>query len=198
MLSLSEFKSLLQISDATYDTLFSVYEPVVAGVIEEITGVRFALSYTAKTTENSNIVSVTEELYDDDIFAGATVSGNNLPDDTLVWDWTVHTLTVDKKATATGSDTITVSAVPTGLQLAVAKMVMFDIKNSTVSTANSGSIASKSMGVLSVSYDKNNAIDSRYGYPKTLIGMVKRFGRVKIDVGRKRNPYISSANRWTR
>ncbi|MCF8012487.1 MAG: hypothetical protein K9L56_14540 [Clostridiales bacterium] len=196
MLSLSEFKSLLQISDVTYDTLFTVYEPGVTGVVEDITGVHYTQTYTAETTEDKNIITIDEEVYDDDVYVGATASADNLPSDTLVWDWTAHTITVDKKASASGSCTLTISSVPAGLKLAIAKMVLFDIKNSTESTANSGSIASKSMSVLSVSYDKNNSIDSRYGYPKTLISMVKRFGRVNIDVGRKRSPYTGTTNRW--
>lgn len=195
MLSLSEFKSLLQISNTDYDSVFSVYEPGVAGVVEDITGVRYSQTYTAETAENSNVITIDEEVYDDDVYAGATASADNLPSDTLIWDWTAYTITVDKEASASGSCTLIVSSVPAGLKLAIAKMILFDIKNSTESTANKDGIASKSMSVLSVSYDKSNSIDSRYGYPKTLVNMVKRFGRVSIDVGRKRSAYTGITKR---
>lgn len=194
MLSLSEFKSLLQVSDVTYDDLFSVYEPGVAGVVEQITGIRYGLSYTAKSTNGGNVLAITEEVYNDDVFAGAVITGDNLPDDTLVYDWYEHSITVDKRATASGSFTATVSPVPEPLKLAVAKMVLFDIKNSTDTTANSNDITAKSMGVLSLSYSKANALDSRYGYPKTLTNIVKRFGRTKLDIGRRRNRWTDITN----
>ena len=45
MLSLSEFKSLLQISVDTYDDLFAIYEPVVADVVKQITRVSYGLTF---------------------------------------------------------------------------------------------------------------------------------------------------------
>lgn len=195
MLSLSEFKSYLQISDSTYDTLFAIYEPIIQELIEKITGKRFGVSYTVSTSENSNILTTTEEVYDDDVYAGASLSCDNLPDDTLLYDWNAHSITVDKKATTTGSATLTVSIVPEALKLIASKMILFDIKGSTVTQANKGGIASKSMGLVSVSYDKNNSIDPKYGYPRSLIGAVKRFKRSSIDIGRKRYPYMDTTNR---
>lgn len=195
MLELSEFKQYLQISDTSLDSEFAVYEPVVAELIEKITGIRFAQSYTITTTEGSNIAISATEVYDDDVYAGASITCANFPSNTKLWDWTAESITFDKKATVGGSVSLVVAPIPEALKIIAAKMVLWDINNSTTSTANQGSVSSKSMGVLSVSYDKGNSIDSKYGYPRSLIGMVKRFARSSIDVGRKRYPYTNTTNR---
>lgn len=196
MVTLSEFKELLQITNSDYDNTFEVYEPVVDDVVTDITKVRYGLMYSVATTENSNVITTDDHVYDDDVFTGADVSASNIPDDTHVWDWNEHSITVDKKATASGSDTLTVNSVPSGLKLAVCKMILFDIKNSTTSKANLGDITSKNMGVMSVSFGDATQIDKKYGYPKALIGAVKRYKRAQIDVGRKRYPYVGTTNRW--
>jgi hypothetical protein len=74
-------------------------------------------------------------------------------------------------------------------------MVLYDIQSSTVDSANQSGVTSKSMGVLSVSYDDSNKIDQNWGYPKALIALIKRFKRTQIDVGSMRNPYTNTTNR---
>lgn len=193
MLSLSEFKSLLQISGDTYDDLFAIYEPIVADVVKQITRVSYGLTFDVTSTTGSYILESTESFYD--VYEGADVQGDNIPD-ASIYSFCEHSITIDKRATDSGSFTLTVSPVPSALKLAVAKMVLYDIQSSTVDSANQSGVTSKSMGVLSVSYDDSNKIDQNWGYPKALIALIKRFKRTQIDVGSMRNPYTNTTNRY--
>ena len=194
MLTLSQFKSLLQISDSTYDDNFVIYEPVVADDVEDITHIHFDLSYSATTVEDSNNISTEEEFYNNDLFTGAVITGTGIPDDTYIWDWSANNASFSKRATASGAVTIAVNPLPSRMSLIVAKMILYTIDNSTVATSNRDGISSKSLAIESVTYRGDKALDKDYDYPKNLVRACRKFGRVDIGKGWERPAHMNITN----
>ncbi len=185
LITLSEFRAYLQISDSAYDTLYDVYINSVSEDVMNMANQYFNLTYSVTTTENSPILSSSVLQYD--VFEGMTVSGIGIPDRSIVQDTSVYETTLNKYCTASGTIAATFNAVPEQIKPVIAQMLLYKINTSKV--VNGGEVKdlkSKGIGPVSVSYGDGAAIDSTWGYPRNLVKSIKRIKRVKIDIGKTR------------
>lgn len=161
-------KLLLQINDTTYDTLIDLYLPIVSDDINIITNVDWVKSYTGDLTNASQ--DITNITYGDTA-KGQLVSTENYTQ-AIITDLDTNTLTVDKTATATTEGaTVLVNQFPIGKRVVAAQMIGYQIsKNSGIGSTTQGSIKSKSLPPLSVTYNESdNSISNGYGYPNYMI-----------------------------
>ncbi len=190
MLNFEDFKKYLQLTDDSLEPLFLTYEPVVESDVSEITKKIFNQEFDVSFSKNSTVLNG-EYFYNQDLFVGAEIQGTGIPSNTRLYNWDLSTLVIDKYTTQDNSTTITVNPVPVALKLTLAKMVLFQIKTNTETESLKQGLSSKSMSVVSVTYNTDKALDNRWDYPKNLVKMVQRYKRVAIDTGMTRNPYLS-------
>jgi hypothetical protein len=211
IITLSEVKVLLGISDSSYDTAITAILPFVDAKVKQITrrnwSDRVALDIANGETEalikpldtatvrlprsgNSNVGN----RYDLDIMTefvqvGQSIAGTGVPDGTYIADviqddydlldrqYEEHRyIELSNAATATGSIVATI-----GMNIAylpiVAKLAWWMIQGQSTDTP-SGSVASKSLGDISVSYSQTGAeLDGRFGVPQWAVRGLPRYGR---------------------
>lgn len=182
MLSLEEFKELLQISDTTYDTVFATYEPIVASDVEGITNIIYNVSHTINLTEGATIATSEDKFYNE-VFCGSVISGTGIPEGTAVSSWSEYSISMTKEATETGTVTAVINPLPDNLKLIVAKMVLFQIQRSTTTKALTKELKSKSIAGLSLSFSDATDLHPDYDYPKNLVQTLRRYRRLQIDIG---------------
>lgn len=167
-------KTLLQIADTTYDTLIDIYLPIVSEDVELICNQSFVCEYTGTLISgtltivdiNVNNVSknwlVSTEQYDNAKITDA--------------DYDNNTLTTEGSATATLEDaTILINQFPIAKRIVISQMVAFQlVKNNGVITSTKGSVKSKSLPPLSVTYDdKDTSLSGGFGYPSYIVSALK-------------------------
>ncbi len=186
LITLTEFKTYLQITDSTYDAGYAAFIEAVSDDVMNMANQYFNLEYAVNTSTSSQYLPSTVPLYD--IFEGVTVTGTGIPDRAIVQDTSLYQITLNKYCTAAGTGiTATFNAVPEQIKPVIANMVMYKILNQTVSNGgNIKDIKSKGIGPVSVSFGEGAAIDNTYGYPRNLVKSIKRIKRVKIDIGKTR------------
>jgi len=191
MISFAEFKTFLQLSDDTMEPLFDIYEPIVDDEVSKMTNIVFNQSYDVSFSQNSTILNG-GEFYNQDLFVGAKITGVGIPDNTTIYNWDSTIILIDKYTTSTEQTTVLVNPVPEPLKLTVAKMILYQIKGNTETNALKRDLSSKSMGIVSVSYNDKTSLDQNWNYPKNLVKMCQRYRRSSIDIGMSRNPYLAS------
>lgn len=191
MITFDEFKSFLQLTDDTLEPLFLIYEPVVESDVSNITNKEFNQEYDVSFSKGSTLLSG-GNFYNQDLFVGAEVQGIGIPNNTHIDNWTLNTIYIDKYATSSQATKITINPLPSALKLTVAKMVLYQIKSNTETKALEQGISSKSMGIVSVTFNTTKDLHNKWDYPKNLVNMCERFKRASIDIGMNRNPYLAS------
>lgn len=191
MISFAEFKTFLQLSDDTLEPLFDIYEPIVDDEVSKMTNIVFNQSYDVSFSQNSTILKG-GEFYNQDIFVGSKITGAGIPSNTTINNWDSTVLLIDKYTTSSEQTTILINPVPPPLKLTVAKMILYQIKGNTETNALKRDLSSKSMGIVSVSYNDKTSLDLNWNYPKNLVKSCMRYKRISLDIGMSRNPYLAS------
>ncbi len=186
LITLDEFKTYLQITNPSYDSLYSAYIEAVSDDVMSIANQYFNLSYAVNTTLNSQFLSSTVQQYD--IFEGMKVTGVGIPDRAIVQNATMYQIELNKYCTATATGiTATYNAVPEQIKPVIANMVMYKIKTSTASMGGEvKDLKSRSIGPASVTFGAGAAIDQKYGYPKNLVKQIRNIRRLSLDKGELR------------
>lgn len=173
-------KSLLQITGSTQDALIDLYLPIVSEDLDIITNYTWVKEYTGTLTISSNVISDIELttvskgwLVSTSDYVQAIISDADLDN---------NTLTTDQNATATQeSATVLINEFPIGKRVIAAQMVGFQIaKNNGTTSTTKGSIVSKSLPPLSVTYDNNDSSIAKYGYPSYMVNSLKSISRVRF------------------
>lgn len=166
-------KQLLQITDTTYDVLIDLYLPVVSEDVESICNRSFVQEYTGTLTLDSAIIS---DIYTESIKKGLLVSTKQYTQ-AIVQDADLDndTLTVDIIGALTEESTILINHFPIAKRVAISQMIAFMLtKNNGITSSTKGSVVSKSLPPLSVTYDTNDmSLNSGYGYPSYIIESLK-------------------------
>ena len=167
-------KTLLQIADTTYDTLIDIYLPIVSEDVSLICGQDFVCEYTGTLTSGSNIIT--------DINLSTVSKGwlSSTPEYTqsIITDADINnnSLTVSDTAAATAENQdILINQFPIGKRIVISQMVAFQlVKNNGVTTSTKGSVKSKSLPPLSVTYDENDtSLSGGFGYPGYIVSALK-------------------------
>lgn len=173
-------KSLLQISDTSQDALIDLYLPIVSDDINIITNYDWVKEYTGTLANTSTTIT---DITLTDISKGWLVSTQDYTQ-AIVTDADLdnNTLTVDTAAiTDTEGATIKINEFPVGKRIVVAQMVGFQIaKNIGTASTTKGSVVTKSLPPLSVTYDNNDSSIAKYGYPSYMINSLKSISRVRF------------------
>lgn len=191
MITFDEFKTYLQLSDDTLEPLFLTYEPLVEGDVLEITNKNFNQEYDVSFSKGSTTLRG-GYFYNQDLFVGAEITGTGIPSNTTIYNWSLESLEIDKYTTSAEDATITICPLPIALKPTVAKMVLFQINTNTSVNALKQGISAKSMSVVSVTFNNQKQLDSKWDYPKNLVKMCERYKRLSLDIGMNRNPYTVS------
>jgi len=186
LITLTEFKTYLQIIDSSYDAGYAAYIEAVSSDVEDMANKFFDLTYAINTTNGSQFLSSSIEQYD--IFEGMTVSGTGIPSRAIIQNATLYSSEMNKFATADGTGiTATFNAVPEQIKPVIANMVMYKIINNTASSGGSvKDLKSKGIGPVSISFGEGAAIDSTWGYPRNLVKSIRRIRRLSLDKGELR------------
>jgi hypothetical protein len=167
-------KLLLQITDTTYDSLIDLYLPIVSEDVELICNQSFVCEYTGSLTNASNdITNININMVSKGWLVSTEQYAQSLITDS---DISNKTITVDEVAVATLDDaTILVNQFPIAKRIAISQMIAYQIgKNKGISSASNGSVKSKSLPPLSVTYNSDdNAILNGYGYPQYIVNSLK-------------------------
>jgi len=191
MISFDEFKTYLQLSDDSLEPLFLTYEPIVESDVLEITNKLFDQEYEVSFSKGATVLTG-GYFYDQDLFVGAEITGSGIPSNTTLYNWSLESLSIDKYTTSTQDTTITVNPLPEVIKPTVAKMVLYQIRTNTSTEALKQGISAKSMGIVSVTFDKTKTLDNKWDYPRNLVKMCERYKRSSIDIGMSRNPYLAT------
>ena len=95
MITFDEFKTYLQLTDDSLEPLFLTYEPLVESDVLDITNKNFNQASDVSFSKGSTVLSG-GYFYDQDLFVGAEVIGDGIPDNTSVYNWSLGSLTIDK------------------------------------------------------------------------------------------------------
>lgn len=174
-------KSLLQISGTTYDSLIDLYLPIVSEDIEQVCNQCFVKEYTGTLTDTSDIIT---NIVLSNVYKGWLVSTDNF-DNAIITDADIdnYTLTTDTTATETlDNATVYINQFPIAKRIVISQMIAFQlVKNNGVNTVTNGSVKSKSLPPLSVSYsDLDNALTTGFGYPSYMIGALKQITKPRF------------------
>lgn len=174
-------KSLLQISGTTYDSLIDLYLPIVSEDIESICNQCFVKEYKGTLTNTSAIIT---DIVLSKVFKGWLVSTDNF-DNAIITDADIegYTLTTDTESTETLKDsTVYINQFPIAKRIVISQMIAFQmVKNNGINTVTNGSVKSKSLPPLSVSYsDIDNALTTGYGYPSYMIASLQQIRKPRF------------------
>jgi hypothetical protein len=181
IVSLADVKTLLGISDATYDTLLTLELPMIQDSILTYLNRKFKqdLSYSSDTIGFSanSITDSDNGFVTAGFFAGDyIVEGSKYNDGFYTVSVVAQgTLTVaETLATETAGSTVLITKVkfPSELKLIMAKMAGYTIKNKY-------GVKSESFSRYSVSYDSNSTYIT--GYPDSITGGLNKLRRVYSD-----------------
>jgi hypothetical protein len=181
IISLADVKTLLGITDTTYDTLLNLELPMIQDSILTYLNRKFKqdLCYSASTIAfgANSITDSANGFVDAGLFLGDyIVEGSKYNDGYYtVSVVAVGTLTTaETLTTETAGSTVLITKVnfPKELKLIMAKMAGYTIKNKY-------GVKSESFSRYSVSYDSNSSYIS--GYPDSITGGLNKLRRVYID-----------------
>lgn len=167
-------KTLLQITSTTYDALIDIYLPIVSEDVELICGQCFVKEYSGTLTDTS--MNITDIVLGN-VYKKWLVSTSNYTQAIITdADMDNYSLTVDTASTASGEDEIIlINQFPIAKRIVVSQMIAYQlVKNNGVITSTKGSVKSKSLPPLSVTYDeKDTSLSGGYGYPSYIVSALK-------------------------
>lgn len=170
----SQVKTYLQITDTSYDALIDAYLPVVSDDIALITNNSFIVSRTGTlTTASQTITDMTTSLLE----SGNVVSTSDFAqaEITAVDDTSIDT---DTAASVDLADTdVYINVFPLAKKPLAARMVMYNIKKYT-DTLDNGPLSAETVG--SYSWKAANTGKGAAGYPQWIIDGLKEITRPRF------------------
>ena len=173
VISLTQAKTFLGVSDASYDTQINTYIPIVSDDLTRTNGIcnqDFLIEGVADTdgTVTLSNVSLTEAEWEY-LYVGSIVRINGEDGEIEDYDVEGETITLTSALTKTATEeTLEVRNFPYGSKTIVSQMILYKINQGSISGATFGQeVKSKSIGTVRVQYAQSDTIDG-YGYPTTL------------------------------
>ncbi len=180
-------KAMLGVNSTDYDDLITLYLPIVSADVRRILNNQFNEKTYCDVTEGSDVI---ENIYDENALSGyvselsffenhisrdiglnngieigRVLQSDALEDGTYITAYDEEYAQVTISQPAIGNADYVRTGVTISMYPTIAKMIMYKI--SQTNTKVSEQIASKTMSVVSVSYDTN--INKRWNYPQQLI-----------------------------
>ena len=169
----TQVKAYLSISDTTYDTQIDLYIPDVTDDLTRNNGIcnqSFLYTGTADTagTVTLSNVSLSSAQWAC-LYEGSCVYINGEDGVISSFDWTAETITLETALTETETDQeLLIRNFPKGSKAIVSQMILSKIDGGTVAGVVKD-ITSESIGPVSVSYaDTANGVYDNFGYPSNL------------------------------
>lgn len=189
LITIDTLKTLLSITSTEYDSIFGIMIPMVSSDVRRILHNNFNEPVDCTITSGSNII---EDIYNvnsaygslpnesrfskfsydkniklnNGLDIGRIIVSDSFADETYITDYDEYNdqITVSSEATSDGTSLIT--SIDLGLLPTIAKMIWFRV-NGVNSNKVQNEVKSKSMGVVSVSYE--TSINKKWNYPQQLI-----------------------------
>lgn len=171
----SQVKSFLNISDTSFDTQIDLYIPIVSDDITRENGIcnqDFLFAGTADTagTDTLSNVSLTFDQWDD-LYTGSVIQINGEDGVILSFDESAAEIVLESALTKTDlAQDLFIRNFPYGSKPIISQMILYKIREGSVSGATFGDeIASRNIGPVSVSFaGKGSNTVNGYGYPSAL------------------------------
>jgi hypothetical protein len=179
VITLAQVKNYLQISDTAYDTQIELYLPIVSDDLTRKNGIcnqSFLIESTATANETDTLTNVSLSTSEwDSLYTGSNITINGVDGIIESYDEDSETITLEETTTATGDDLeLLIRNFPKGAKPVVSQMVLFKFNNGSISGATYGrEVASRSFGVVSISFEKSSEVLDNYGYPSSLTKSLK-------------------------
>jgi len=179
--TLTQCKSLLGITDATYDTLLTNYIPIVNDFLLGTNGYlnnEFMDDYSGvqdSTTQftMSNVINIA--------LGGVFVIDGQTQTEYLIntIDYDDKILTTDTTPSILSDVTLRIRSLPYGGKLTACQMVMYMVLKASGATFAKGDVKSESIGTYSYTMQDNDKI-SAGGYPKKYLDALNIYRTVKF------------------
>lgn len=189
LITLGTVKTLLNIGTTDFDTQLNLMIPIVSSDVRRILNNQFNEKVDCDITEGSNII---ENIYNENALynslpnirrfpnnryldevdlnngldIGRVVVSDSFPEETYITDYDAENARATVSNTATADATQLITSVSIALFPTISKMIWFKI-NGMNSNAVGNEIKSKSMGIVSITFDTN--INRKWNYPQNLI-----------------------------
>ena len=177
MITLAIVKSMLGISDTTYDTQINVFLPIVQSDVRRIINNRFDekidCTFASGATHISGLLTYLDPYkeylhLDNRLEVGRVITHANIPEGTYITAYDHETGIATISETTTGAGSYIYTSVLIAQWQAIARMIWYRISKATTSYGVDANIESKSIGDVSVSFDVSK-INKTYGYPQSII-----------------------------
>lgn len=189
LITLGTVKTLLNIGTTDFDTQLNLMIPIVSSDVRRILNNQFNEKVDCDITEGSNII---ENIYNENALynslpnirrfpnnryldevdlnngldIGRVVVSDSFPEETYITDYDAENARATVSNTATADAIQLITSVSIALFPTISKMIWFKI-NGMNSNAVGNEIKSKSMGIVSITFDTN--INRKWNYPQNLI-----------------------------
>ena len=178
ILTLAQVKAYLALTDVntTYDDKINLYLPIITDDLTRLNGIcnqSFLIESTADsdTTTTLSNLSLSSHQWDC-LYIGSVIKIDG--EDNSISDYSELNKTVTLESVTTKNSTeleLIIRNFPTGSKPIISQMILYKFSDGTMSTEYGKEVKSKSIGPLSVTFGTGSevAIDSRFGYPSSLI-----------------------------
>lgn len=175
LMTKSLIKTLLGISDTSYDTNIDLQLPIVSMDVRKYLNQNYQKYRTATYSAGENTAVIGGKMLD----IGTVLQGTGIPDDTYItsYDYDEDEYTVNNTFTASDDDRV-FPTISINQWNAIARMVMYKVSKMTVTSATEKDLVSKAIDSLSWTF-ADGEINKKYGYPQKLLDELgARFARV--------------------
>lgn len=188
-------KSLLGITEDTYDDAIELKIPYIDSLVKRITKNKFTVQVVGTLTSGSKTVLVSQvyashgiavynagqydSSIDDVLYCGQLLEGDGIPTGTYITDIASFALTgspsisISVSATASGSVAF-LTGIPVDLQQVIAKGIWYLIENDST-IIKDDTWTSRSMGPMSVSRNSMDSKVNTYGMPLWFVKAIPTF-----------------------
>ena len=181
MIALATVKTLLNITTTDYDARLTLLLPMVENDVRRILNNQFNEKVDCKFESGSTTISSLWNLRSSEtgsyypntpsrltnpIEIGRILQHPNIQEETYITAYDEENGIATISQATTGAGDYVITSITYGMLIPIAKMCGFKIGGMTTNVCG-GELASKSMGMVSVSYVQH--IDKRWGYPMDIL-----------------------------
>jgi hypothetical protein len=163
-MSASMVKTMLGITDSTYDSQISIQLPVVSMDIRKYLNKTFQKHIFSDFDAGDTEVT----LGDARLEIGTVLQGDGIPDDTYIASYDYESGKYTLSTAVTDSADVVYPTISINQWSPVARMVLYKISKMTVSSATEKDVVSRSIDATSWTFS-NGDINRKYGYPQKLL-----------------------------
>ena len=164
-------------TETTYDDRIAATIPNAESKFRQIAGFGFSVDFYADytSTENTFLLPVEPNSIIYKLRYGNLIDGVGVPSETYITDINTTTGIVTVSNAFTSDGTKLVLCQDISYWSTISQMIMYLISKKTATAGTAKEVTRKSVGPLSVTYDKS-AISSKWGIPESIVNSIPVYG----------------------